>query len=144
MQRDGDIMDIIEKLGGIYQEYFQQMKQVHDEEKGMRGAMSVFVLGQRDRSQCTAQFNKAVQEALAQVETQDDARRVIDYVLRQGLENRDWIAVSLMLTAVHGYLVPLLDKLTPEERQRLLVWYDKAYPKRNCTPVMRSFRKSLD
>ena len=135
-------MTTLEKLKEIYAEYYSGMEQVRESERGLRGAMNVFVLGPKDRNACNIRFNEKAKAALAE-SAPEEAGELVDFVLSQGWAHRDWLAVELMLTAVHGYLTPLLPLLPPEQRKQLGLWYDRCYPRINRTPVMRSFRKAL-
>lgn len=136
-------MSSLEKLEQLYAEYYRLMEQVRQEEKGLRGAMGVFVMGPKGRNDCNVQFNQAVQQLLAEPESVQQAEEIIDYVLQEGWAHRDWLTVSLMLTAVHGYLTPLLPYVSSEKKRELSAWYEKAYPKLDCTPVMKKFKKEL-
>lgn len=136
-------MDTLERLKGIYAEFYSAMEQVRAEEQGLRGALNVFVSGPRSRNACSVRFNEAVQAALSEPQAREQAAEIVDFILLEGWAHREPPAVGLMLTAMHGYLAELLPFVSEEKKQGLLAWYEKNYPRRDRTPVMEKFKKAL-
>lgn len=137
-------METLEKLRTLYEEYYQLMDQARQEERGLKGAMGVFILGAKTREGASAQFNLRLQEIISGLSPEEAVEPIFDFMLQEAWEHRNWTAVALMLTAVQGSLIPLIGRLDPEKRRELSLWYNKNYPRLDCTPVMKKLKKALE
>ena len=133
-------MEKLEKLREIYGAYIEKTVQLHNDRKLFQG---VFGFGGRlGDDPCHAQFAEDVAAAVAEI-TAEEAYAALELVLKTPEEHKHNELAYWMLLAVHGKVLGIVEKLSPEEASGLLAWYEKQYPKRMRLPVQKDLAKQL-
>ena len=135
-------MDTMEELRRLYTAYLESMKEYEEQDRALRGTLSALFTGARSGDACSARFAEDVRAALsALAEAQpspEEAAAATDFVLAQSEARAgEMNPTALMLEAMHGCLKPLVPFLTPSAAADFARRYDRSFPKRRRTPVMR-------
>lgn len=138
-------MEILEKLQQIYREYLTVMEENGAKNSGLRGFFNTLAYGPGGRDYSSLRFAEKVQELLRDAQPEPAERKAIfNFMLDAAWERRNDNRVAMMLTAVHGCMIPLVKDLDSQQAQELLQRYDSLWPRKLCTPVMRDFARSLE
>ncbi len=138
-------MESLEKLQQIYREYLAAMEENGAKNAGLRGILNTLAYGPGGRDYSSLRFAEKVQELLQDAQPEPAERKAIfDFMLDAAWEQRDDSRVAMMLTAVHGCLIPLTKGLDSQQARELLLRYDSLWPRKLRTPVMQDFARSLE
>lgn len=124
----------MEELEKLYQDYLRQAALPGNQKRPFQGAYGL--IGGPAPNSFHQQFAQAVEEALGRV-PETGRRAAVEYIFHQPLEHKKNPTVYWMFVAVHGATLPYLKGLTAEEARDLQWWYERAYPRREQTPVQR-------
>ena len=138
-------MDIIERLDGIYAGFVEEAGA--GQENGWRAALSVMASGRNaELEHASRRFASQLQAALEEFSSSrpspEDTAQVAAYVMDKD-RDEERVQIRLMLTAVMGYLVPLVERLSPKDAARLCEELDRRYRRADRTPVMNELRGAL-
>lgn len=138
-------MDTLEQLQQIYREYMTAMEESESRNAGLWGILNTLAYGPGAGDHSSLRFAENVQELLRDAQPEPTGRQAIfDYMLDAAWEQRNNNRVSLMLTAVHKFLIPMVNDLDSQQARELLQRYNSLWPRRLRTPVMRDFVRTLE
>lgn len=134
----------IDKLKQIYEDYFSDVNAAL-KESSMGTLFSSYLTGNRVTDACSGRFAEKVEKALAEFDFEtEDAAEIIDFVLSKGEEKRDDIRIGMMMTAVQRYLLSFPEHISREKAAEFLCRFNRSFPRRELTPVMKDFKKALE
>ena len=85
----------------------------------------------------------ALCEAVAGDPGAGQAKELLDAVYGASLKWEGPEYARLMLIAVQRHTLPVIPRLSPEERAELAAWYERSFPRRKRLPVQDEVLKAL-
>ena len=142
--------DTLSQLNALYSEYLSEMERLNREHSNLRGAFSHILGGSSSgigSDSCNDRFSEGVKkclEAFAESNPScDDAAEVFRFVMKQDHISSCGQSASLMLQAVHGYLIPLAEFLSAEAATELYKEYKDLNSRESLLPVQKQLVKAL-
>lgn len=127
----------LERVARLYRDYLDQTAQLERERKPFDGILGFG--GGPAAHPCHGQFIrhlKQAAEALTEL-PQQELTEILEYIYRAPLEQRNNQLVYWTFLAAHGATLPLIKRLDQARAVDLLKWYERAYPRRDRTPVQQ-------
>lgn len=137
-------MDTTEKLQSLLDTYQEQATAAYQHASVLARA---FNLSNDDRNHpCHDRFYNAVGETVAQFlqesPSEQDAYAVLCWLLQSASAHKDE-PTYWYLYAIHGYALPVIDRVSPADCAEMLAWYENAYPRRDRMPAQEKVRRAL-
>lgn len=129
----------IEILNQITEDYIEEAKTVAKNAKPFAGVFGFG--GGLGNDPCHERYYNKLEEALKDEDI--DAYEAIKYLFNAETSYEAPKAVTFMLSAIQGLALPLIPKLSQEQKDELREWYDVHVPKRNRLPVQTNVYKAL-
>ena len=135
----------IAQIRALYEGYLDAATRVEMARKPMDG---VFGIGKKPSDDpCHERFAAAMEESLRDFAgTGPDsaaAREVLAYIYEAPVVFREPLRAYWMMTAVHGFTLPLIEKLSRDDAAALLARYGKDFRRWNRLPVQQQVYAAL-
>lgn len=136
----------LEQVTQLYQAYTEQVAALEANRKFGQGIMGFG--GRVSDHPCHDQFFRSLHELTAAFGrdgiSPEDARAVVEKILREPRRDAEGRSVFWMMIAAHGAAQALIPSLKREDAEALLAWYAQAYRKRERLPVQTQVIKALE
>ena len=134
-----------ERFRGIIATYVEELEKAEKNRKPFGGLFG-FGQGPGDYP-CHETMDRQVAELTAEAadteESPEETAELVKTVL-QAETSRKWPeAARLALLAIQRHTLPLIARMSPEDRGEISAWYADAYPRRRRLPVQRQIVKEL-
>ena len=133
-----------ERFRGIIATYVEELEKAEKNRKPFGGLFG-FGQGPGDfpcHEALDRQVAELTAEAAAEGSPEETAALVKDIL--EAERNRTWTeAARLSVLAIQRHTLPLISRMSREDRGRISSWYEKQYPKRKRLPVQRQIVKEL-
>ena len=140
----------IDQLEALYSEYLRDIERITQEHLNLRGAFSRLFGGSAagpGSDSCNDRFSEGVKQLVdsiaAACPSSDQAAEVISYVTDDAREQSCSQGTALMLQAVHGCVIPLVDYLSPEDAKIILDRYSRSIAEGRLLPVQKQLCLAL-
>ena len=135
----------MEELQKLYTGYLDAVEQA---QKKLVPASGLFGIGKRlSDDRCHDDFLEALGAYLAKkadTAASQEAREILERVYDAPIRYQDApSAVDWIFIAAHGLTRPLIRRLSRQDAQRLLSWYQETYPRRERLPIQNQVLKDL-
>ena len=139
------------QLDALYDEYLRDMERIANEHFDLRGAFSRIFGGSAagpGSDSCNDRFSDGVKQCAdrlaANSPSSQDAADLIGYVMRQDSVRKCSQGALLMMQAVHGCVLPLVEYLSPEDAQMLSKEYGGLLSGAAPLPVQKQLASALN
>ena len=136
----------LERFQGIIDQYIEAYDKADRERKPGAG---IFGIGQGPGDYpCHEEMDRRVAELTEEIGAAGDAGQeetaaVVKAVL-QAEKSRKWTdAARWAVLATQRHTIPLIPKLSSEDRHEINTWYKEAYPRRMRVPIQKQILKEL-
>ena len=132
----------MEKLKLLYTEYARQLEEAREKAPKFSGILGIGDVVKNHP--CHQAFYEGVgrwtEEFLASEPSEADTVLAVRQILEQGAGDG---GTSWYCVAAQGHAKPLISRLSRENRQQLLDWYQTLYPRRKRLPVQEDVCRLL-
>ena len=134
-----------ERFRGIIATYVEELEKAEKNRKPFGG---LFGFGQGPGDfPCHEALDRQVAELTAEAAEAEESPEETAALVKDILEaegNRTWTeAARLSVLAIQRHTLPLISRMSREDRDSISSWYEKQYPKRKRLPVQRQIVKEL-
>lgn len=128
-------------LGGIYDNYIDEVLKVHRESKPADG---LFGMNKKDEI-CHDEFARNISKELKTIAQSypSQAAQALGFIYDAPLHYNQLQSAYLMTVAVHALTEDLIELLTSEQAKALFEKYENDYPHRNRMPAQEKLIKAL-
>ena len=140
----------LDQLDKLYSEYLHDIERITREHFNLRGAFGRLFGGSAagpGSDSCNDRFSDGIRQLIdsmvADCPSADEAAEVIDYVISPQREQNCSQGARLMMQAVHGYLLPLVEFLSPEDAKEIHVRYSDLLAVNPPLPVQKQLAEDL-
>lgn len=136
----------LDRFQGIIEQYIEDFEKA---EKNRKPGSGLFGFGQGPGDYpCHEKMDKQVGELCREAAEDDsgaDETAALVKAVLQSEKSRQWPeAARLAVMAVQRHTIPLISRMSPEDRKELLSWYWKAYPRHRRLPVQKQIIRELE
>ncbi len=134
-----------ERYQGIIVHYIEELEKA---EKNRKPGSGLFGFGQGPGDfPCHTEMDNRVAELAAEIaegEAEPDEVAEIVKAVLQAEESRAWPeAARWAVMASQRHVLPLIARISAEDKKEMLAWYEKAYPKRRRMPLQKQILEKL-
>lgn len=140
----------INQLEVLYSEYLRDIERITNEHFNLRGAFSRLFGGSAagpGSDSCNDRFSDGIKQFVDSVIAVDpdsaESVEIISYVTDPQREQNCSQGAKLMMQAVHGYLLPLVDYLSPTDAKAILTKYSELLSANPPLPVQKQLAEAL-
>jgi len=141
--------EIIIQLAALYSDYLRDMERITREQHNLRGAFARLLGGSAagtGSDSCNDRFTEgltALVDKLSEGCSCEDASAVIGYVIDPARESDAPQPARLMIQAVHGCVLPLVEALSRTDAGRLAAEYSASLAGSAPLPVQKQLLSAL-
>lgn len=136
---------MLDELKLRYEQYLAYTVALSERASPMDGLLG-FGHSPKDDSGHTVFFEdvgKWAEAFLAADPSEKEVGEAVNYILRAADCYQDNGLAYWFLYAAQGHTIPMIPKMSPEERRSLFAWYDRHYPKVTRMPVQKEIARLL-
>ena len=140
-----------DQLEKLYSDYLRDIERITQENFNLRGAFSRLFGGSAagpGSDSCNDRFSEGIKQfvdgMIAECPASAEAAEVISFVTDPQREKNCSQGAKLMMQAVHGYLLPLVNCLSPQDAEAVRVRYGKALDGNPPLPVQKQLCEALE
>ena len=134
-----------ERFQGIIETYIEELDKA---EKNRKPGSGLFGIGHGPGDYpCHEEMDRQVAELAEEIAEGDAAADEIAEIVKpvlQAEESRPWPeAARWAVMATQRHVLPLIARMSAADRETMLAWYEKAYPKRRRMPLQKQILEEL-
>ena len=135
----------LDKITALYMDYIAKVSELESESSYADGLLG---LGKKiSDDPCHESFADSLEALLKEfadtAPSPDEVYTILEYICHAPAEYKEPVSAYWMLNAVHGFIIPLTERLSPDNAALLVKNYNEDIPRRQRLPIQKKLYTAL-